>query len=290
MLLFALAWTLERGDVAWPAAILGCGLVYIYARHHQSPYVAAKSLVIAAPLVALISGRALMERLDGSRWGSPMTVGVAVVAVVFFGASFRSTYLVLRGAQVGPTDHVTELRSLRPLLHNRPTLALFYDDYFKWELLGVTASSPVLQSPIPAAIQPAKPWKYGQPLDFDSVDAATLNRFDYVITSRTTAQSEPPSNFHLVGQSRSYQVWQRVGPTQPRGVLAESGQPGAVLDCRKSGWAAAVAAAGRGPGPPGPGLLAPGGTARARRVHTGGRSTCRRASGTCRCRSSAPRR
>ena len=233
VLLFAIAWTLERGDVAWPAAILGCGLVYIYARHHQSPYVAAKSLVIAAPLVALISGRALMERLDGSRWGSPMTVGVAVVAVVFFGASFRSTYLVLRGAQVGPTDHVTELRSLRPLLHNRPTLALFYDDYFKWELLGITASSPVLPSPIPAAIQPAKPWSYGQPIDFDSVDAATLNRFDYVITSRTTAQSEPPSNFHLVGQSRSYQVWQRVGPTQPRSVLAESGQPGAVLDCRK---------------------------------------------------------
>ena len=76
-----------------------------------------------------------------------MTVGVAVVAVVFFGASFRSTYLVLRGAQVGPTDHVTELRSLRPLLHNRPTLALFYDDYFKWELLGITASRPVLPSP-----------------------------------------------------------------------------------------------------------------------------------------------
>jgi hypothetical protein len=234
VLLFALAWTLERGSIAWPAAILACGLIYAYARHHQSPYVAAKSLVIAAPLVALISGRSLMQWLDGARWGSPMTVGVAVVAVVFFGASFRSTYLVLRGAQVGPTDHVTELRSLRPLLHNRPTLVLFYDDYFKWELLGINASTPVvLQSPIPVAVQPAKPWTYGQAIDFDSVDAATLDRFDYVITTRTTDQSEPPSNFHLVGQSRSYQVWHRVGPTHPRLVLAESGQPGAVLDCRK---------------------------------------------------------
>ena len=85
--------------MAWPAAILGCGLVYIYARHHQSPYVAAKSLVIAAPLVALVSGRALMERLDGSRWGSPMTVGVAVVAVVFFGAVLQvDLSRVARGA------------------------------------------------------------------------------------------------------------------------------------------------------------------------------------------------
>ena len=96
---------------------------------------------------------------------------------------------------------------------NRPTLVLFYDDYSQWELLGVpSVSSTRLGSPIPAPTQPTKPWTYGQPIDFDSVDAATLDRFDYVITTRTTYQSEPPPNFHLVGSSRSYQVWQADRP------------------------------------------------------------------------------
>jgi hypothetical protein len=172
-----------------------------------------------------------MRRLDGPDWRTFGTLAVGVGAFVYLLVAFKSDYLMLRDAQVGPNNHTKELRALRPLVHGQPTLVLFYDDYFKWELLGVKASSPLLSSPIPAGIQPAKPWSYGQALDFDSVDAPTLDKFAYVITTRTTAQSEAPSNFHLVGQSRSYEVWKRVGPTQPRHVLAESGQPGATLDC-----------------------------------------------------------
>jgi hypothetical protein len=231
VLVFALVSSLERRDLAWPAAILAFALVYAYTKHSQSPYVAAKALAIPAPLLVLGSGGALMRRLDVADWRSVSTLAIAVGSIVFLLVSFKSDYLVLRDAQVGPADHTRELRSLRPLVHGQPTLALFYDDYVKWELLGVKTSSPLLSSPIPAGIQAAKPWSYGQPLDFDSVDAATLDRFAYVITTRTSAQSEPPPNFHRVGASRSYEVWKRVGPTQPRRVLAESGQFGATLDC-----------------------------------------------------------
>jgi hypothetical protein len=231
ILVFAIVSALERGDLAWPAAILSFALVYAYAKHSQSPYVAAKALAIPAPLVVLGSGAALMRRLDGPDWRTFGTLAVGIGAVVYLLVAFKSDYLVLRDAQVGPNNHTKELRSLRPLLHGQPTLVLFYDDYFKWELLGVKASSPLLSSPIPAGIQPAKPWSYGQALDWDSINAPTLDKFAYVITTRTTAQSEPPANFHLVGQSRSYEVWKRVGPTQPRRVLAESGQPGATLNC-----------------------------------------------------------
>lgn len=231
VLLFALVRALERRELVWPGAILGCGLVYLYVRHTQSPYVASKALAIPAPLLVLGSGAELMRLLDRIAWRSFAALGVGVASLVFFYFSFDSDYLVLRDAQAGPVDHLRELRALRPLLHGRPTLVLFYDDYVQWELLGVPVSSPLLGSPIPAPVQPAKPWSYGQPLDFDSVSATTLDRFAYVITTRTSAQSEPPANFHLVGASRSYEVWQRVGPTQPRLVLAESGQPGATLDC-----------------------------------------------------------
>jgi hypothetical protein len=231
VLVFALVTALQRRELVWPAAIVAFALIYAYTRHSQSPYVAAKALAIPAPLVMLGAGGALMGQLDRANWRSAVTLGFALATVVFFGLAFQSSFLVLRDAQVGPTNHIDELRSLRPLLHNRPTLVLFYDDYFKWGLLGVPASSPVLQSPIPAWVQPAKPWLYGQPLDFDSVDARTLNRFDYVITTRTRAQSEAPPNFQLVGQSHSYEVWKRVGQTRPRLVLSESGHPGAIFDC-----------------------------------------------------------
>ena len=235
VLAFALVSALRRRDLVWPAAMLALGAIYLYTLHRQSPYVASKALTIPAPLLVLGCGAALMRWLDAASWRSLATVAVAVGSIFYLFFAFQSSYMVLANAQVGPTDHVDELRSLRPLLHNRPTLVLFYDDYTQWELLGVpTVSSTRLGSPIPAPIQPVKPWTYGQPIDFDSVDAATLDRFDYVITTRTTHQSEPPPNFHLVGSSRSYEVWQRIGPTRPRGVLPESGQPGAILDCGKA--------------------------------------------------------
>jgi hypothetical protein len=237
VLVFAVISALRRRDLVWPAAMLGLALIFFYTQHRQSPYVAAKALAIPAPLLVAGSGGALMRALEGANWRSLATLAVAVGGIAYLFVAFGSSYLVLRDAQVGPTDHTDELRSLRPLLHDRPTLVLFYDDFTQWELLGVPVSSPLLGSPIPAPVQPAKPWAYGQPLDFDSMTAATLNRFDYVITTRTTAQSEVPPNFRLIGTSRSYAVWHRVGTTLPRGVLAESGHPGAILDC--------TAAAGR---------------------------------------------
>lgn len=232
LLLFAVVSALQRGELVWPSAILAFTLIYIYTVHSQSPYVASKALAIPAPLVVLGSGAALLRPLEGASWRSFATLAIAAGAVAYCFLALDSDYLVLRDAQVGPVNHFNELRSLRPLLHDRPTLVLFYDDYVQWELLGVPVSSPLLGYSIPAPVQPAKPWTYGQALDFDSVDAATLDRFDYVITTRTHAQSQPPPNFHLIGTSRSYEVWQRVGPTPPHLVLPESGQPGAMLNCQ----------------------------------------------------------
>lgn len=234
VLVFAIVRAIERRDLAWLGAIGGFAVVYAYVKHAQSPYVASKALAVPASLLMLGSGAALLRELDTARWRSAATLAVGVSAVVFFGIALRSSYDVLKDGQVDPTDHFSELRSLRTLLHGRPTLFLVYDDYFKWELLGEPASSLLLPSPIPAFVARQKPWSYGQALDFDSVNAATLNRFDYVITTRTLAQSQPPPNFVPVGHSASYEVWRRHGLTRAFGVLRESGAPGAVLNCRTS--------------------------------------------------------
>jgi len=233
VLAFGVVSAYARRHLPWLGAMVALTLVFVYSKHAYTPYVAAKAMVIPASLLVLGSGGALMRWLDTARWGSVTTVGVAAATIVFFVYSLQSSYLVLANAFVGPDNHLNELRSLRPLVHGRPTLTLFYDDYVQWELLGVQVSSPLLASVIPAPVQRVKPWSFGQPLFFTSVSASTLNQFDYVITTRWAAGGAPPPNFHLVGGSRSYQVWHRVGPTPPFRVLPSPGAPGAILDCRR---------------------------------------------------------
>ncbi len=231
VLAYAVLTSLRRRELVWVGAIGGCLLVYAYVKHTQSPYVAAKALVVPAPLVMLFSGRAAMrwvERADLRQLGA---LGITAALVAFFVFAFQSSFLALRDAFVGPDSHLKELRALRPMLHRRPTLALIYDDYIAWELLGVPVLAPEVNSSADLPLRPSKPFVYGRALDFDSVDAATLDRFTYVITTNTDAQSQPPPNFHLVASSRDYEVWERVGPTPPHLVLPESGAPGAILDC-----------------------------------------------------------
>ncbi len=230
VLVFAVAAALERREIVWPAAVVGVALVYAYARHSQSPYVAAKALVVTAPIVALGSGLALMRQLNLARWRSWMTLSVAVVSVAFFYLSFTSDYLVLADGQVNPVNHQNELRSLRPLLHGKPTLALFYDDYAQWELLGQNVRMP--QQGATLVTRAARPWAYGQPYQFNSLAPQTLDLFNYVIATRTNALSQPPPNFRVVGSTPSFVVYERTGPTPPFQVLpATAPQPGAVLDC-----------------------------------------------------------
>jgi hypothetical protein len=226
-------------DTAIPAALAGCAAIFLYSRHTQSPYVTAKALVIPAPLVALAAGRGLFRPVRLPGWRRRATAALILVSVPYLFLCFGSSFLALRDAQVDPSAHMRELHSLVRVLQDRPTLFLVHDDYYQYELLPVPATnpavSPLLRSPIlPAGFSAQKPWTYGYALDFDSVDAATLDRFDYVITARTLYQSEPPPNFHLVANTRSYDVWRRTGTTTARSVLPESGGPGADLDCTTS--------------------------------------------------------
>ncbi len=226
-------WWLRRRDTAVPAAVAVCALVYLFIRARgESPYVVAKALVVPAPLIMLMGTRALLSgrardfvRRDGHR----LRLAVAAVFVV---TAIASSLLVLRSALVGPGDHGSELASLRSKLEGRSTLFLGYDDFFAWELRGVPVSSPIAQSRFPVQLRPEKPWAYGEPLDFDSVQPAYLDHFAFVITTATGYASRPPPNFRPVRSTRSYRVWQRFGPTPSHEVLAEDPAPGVALDCR----------------------------------------------------------
>lgn len=203
-------------------------LVWAYSAHTQSPYVAAKALVIASPLVLLLAAQAVLERAPTQlRW---WRVLAPVLAVLLVGRVLDASWEALRFSKVGPTNHLLELRSLRGLVGRQPTLFLGVDDFVEWEMAGAKVTPAYYAYPrVP--LRPEKDFEYGQALDFDSVTAATLNSFDWVVTTRDAGGSEAPAAMRLVKQTRNFQLWQRVGTVTPRKILNEGPGPAAQLDC-----------------------------------------------------------
>ena len=226
--LFGIVWCARRGEWVLPLAALVAFAIWVLSDRSQSPYVAAKALLILAPLIVLLAVRPLVEH-DGSASRQYRLAATALALLLAFKV-VDSSQQALRAANVAPRTHVEELRSLRPMLDRRPTLFLGNDDFIESELAGVPALAPVIG--IPRLLHnPAKPWAYGEALDIDSLEAKTINEFDWVIATRDAADSEMPPQLRRVRQTRNYELWRRTGVVEPRGVLAEGGLAAAKLDC-----------------------------------------------------------
>lgn len=130
---FGLAWWWRRGERAVPAALAAAGLLWLYSLVAGTPYQEAKALVLGAPLVALVSVRALLA-------GAPAPVGAA-----FLLAAGGSGVLALANGPVGPSDYSPSLAELRTELGPRSTVVFappelleeqHGSDYLAWELRG----------------------------------------------------------------------------------------------------------------------------------------------------------
>lgn len=220
---------LRRGRWMLPAAAAAAFAIWWVSDGSQSPYVSAKALVIASPLILSLAVLAIVEH--GPRvpswWRYAPLLGAALLAIVAI-----SDVRTLRVAKVGPLDHTEQLRTLREGIEGRPTLFLGYDDFARWSLAGVPISLPVINMAGQVPLRAEKAWRYPNAIDFDTVEAETLNANDYVITTRDAAASEPPPQMRLVGSTDDYQLWRREGDVEPRETLAEGEQSGSVLRCR----------------------------------------------------------
>ena len=241
MVVLGAFWGVRRGRWMVPLAAAASMLIWAVSARTQSPYVAAKALVIASPLVLAVAvlplaeegkrrGRsfaALFERAPGQLygWGLGTLLGLALIALVG-----HSDSRALRFSPIGPLDHAGELRELSASLQGKRTLFIGNDVFINWELAGVPVGSPVLGA-VPIHVRPQKKWAYGQALDFDTVPSGTLNAYDWVITTRDAAASAPPPQLRLVWTTHDYALWHRVGTVRPRSTLAEGDMSGAVLDC-----------------------------------------------------------
>jgi hypothetical protein len=173
--------------------------------------------------------RALLARAPGLV--PELRVVRVAVTVVFVGAAGWSSLLALRNAQINPANtHQRELISLRPLLKDRTVLFLGFDDYIGYRLFGAEVTNPPVQQVLPFELR--KSYDHNAALDFDSVTPGTLDRYDFVVTTRTAFASRPPRNFTRVRSTPSYEVYERTGRTPPNALLGgEDGTPGATLDC-----------------------------------------------------------
>jgi len=236
------AWAIWRRQWVLPFAAWGAMLIWAISAETQSPYVAAKGLVIASPLLLALAVFPLVERPIRRRSLHFAAVAVAVGLAVFV---VSSDVRALRISPVGPTDHAEELRPLRSMLAERPTLFLGHDDFAAWELAGVSVGLVVYGGSQQLTIRPEKSWSYGQPVDFDSVEPHILNEYEWFVTTRDPAASSPPPQLRLARQTESYAVWRRVGLVgAERSVLAEGSMAGKVLDCDTPGGRAVVAQGG----------------------------------------------
>jgi hypothetical protein len=229
LVVWGVTWYVRRGDWVVPAAAGVALLIWWWSNKTQSPYVAGKGLLILTPLLMVLAARPLAERQAWPAVRYTWAVPVAALVLLFnaVGASWDAT----RASKVGPNERLEQIRSIKPLLGDRPTLYLGNSDFTRWEFAGVPVRSPVI-SFLQMPIRPEKPWVYGQGFDFDSLDAATLNEFDFVVSPRDASASAPPPEMKLVRQTPLFDVYRRTGAVTDRALLAEGGDPGAVLDCR----------------------------------------------------------
>ena len=205
-----------------PAALITAIAVYIAARSVGTVYTSAKALAVAAPLIMLMALGGLLAGRDAIRTATAGAL-IALAAV--------SSFLVLRQAPVGPEEHMDELAEFRPIVEGEPVLFLGRDNFVLYSLRGSRPFTHVRNFYDPYFVEPNFDLKdVASKFDFDSVEAGTLDRFPYVITTRAAYASGPPQSYRFVAETDSYVLW-RAGPVGPR-VPAETGpEPTGPLDC-----------------------------------------------------------
>ncbi|MGE5407079.1 MAG: hypothetical protein ACM3NV_00550 [Syntrophothermus sp.] len=238
-LLVGVAWWVARRQATIPIALGAGAVIYLLSLPSSGDYSQAKALMIAAPLAMLVAVKPLVWEFPGRRRGSgpvALRLAWAALAVAFVGGAIYSSFLALRDAPVAPPGHGSELRAFLPILHGEPVLYAGQDRYAAYELLGADTHVPLVEFPDDTVSpNPEKPFDTGDaysPIDFDSFNRSTLDRFPYVITGRAAWTSQAPPNFERIAATPSFVLWRRRGPTPPnRHVLLEGTEAGARANC-----------------------------------------------------------
>jgi hypothetical protein len=220
-----LAESARRRRWALPAALAAIAVVWAVTAIFSTPYIAAKALAIASPVVMVLAVRGVL----GGR-----SLPRVVLATAFIGAAALSTFLALRSAAVGPEAHAAELAELRAAVQGEEVLFLGRDDFIAWELRGsgeITGIVTNYYSVEEVRGRFQKGEGGGEKFDVDAVFPRTLDQFRFILATRGGPASSPPPRFKPVVETESYVLYERRGRVGRRKTLDEGVEPGAVLDC-----------------------------------------------------------
>ncbi len=210
---------------ALPAALAAIAGVWLLTAVFSTPYIAAKALAIAAPLVMLIAVRGVLS-LKGR--------AVTALAVAFVLLASASSLLALRQAAVGPSTHASELAQIRDVVQGEPVLFLGRDDFIAYELAGsdeITGIVANYYSVSDARSRFQKSKRGGEKFDVDALFPKTLDEFKWILSPSGQPRSGAPPRFVPVVETRDYILWKNTGKTGRRKTLDEGIYPGAYLHC-----------------------------------------------------------
>jgi hypothetical protein len=233
---WGIAWCWRRGDRALLAGAIAGLMIYAIARPFTLAYNSGKALVVVAPLLTLIAMRALLAGWPAAAAWTPRRVTWIAVVVAFVAATAGSTAIALRAAVPRPHEVSNDLSALVPLVRGEPTLYLGRSHWIGWDLRAARLwGFQGTVTPLARRLreQGTKAPRHGQVdlVDVDSIPAAALDRFTYIVAPRTAYGSTLPDNFRPVRRTRWYVLWKRHGRTAPRVTLDENSAPGGVLSC-----------------------------------------------------------
>jgi len=214
-----------RHDLATAAAAIAAIAVWALLALIGSPYVAAKGLAIAAPLVMLVAVQGTL----GARARPLLALGAALAA----GAAL-STFLVIRQAPVGPDDHARELAAIRAEVQGDDVLFLGRDDFIGWELRGSGEITGVVTNFYDVSdIRPRfkKGEGGGEKFDVDVLHPRQLDRFRWIVATTGGPVSDLSRSFREVTRTGAYILYENTGTVGRRSTLDEGTQIGAELDC-----------------------------------------------------------
>ena len=215
----------SRRNLVTPAAAVAAIAVSALLAVIGSPYVAAKGLAIAAPLVMVVAVQGTL----GARARPLLALGAALAA----GAAL-SAFLVVRQAPVGPDEHARELAAIRDAVQGKDVLFLGRDDFIGWELRGSGEITGVVANFYDVSdIRPRfkKGEGGGEKFDVDVLHPRQLDRFRWIVATTGGPASDLPTSFREVVRTDAYVLYENTGTVGRRSTLEEGTRIGAELDC-----------------------------------------------------------
>lgn len=213
---------------------------YLIVSEISLSYNAAKALVIATPLIAMVTMAGLLTPI---RRALPAFL-LALFTSVFIVGAAQSTVLPLKSGIVRPATQDEAFDELRPLVDGKWTLFLGRGNYTAWELRN-TRIAYLGQGARAQTVGALSQRGAGFARDIDSLLPAELESVEMVVAPNTLFQSFLGPEFTEVHRNRWYKLYRRRGPSPPRFVLNERGDPGATLKCSTESGKETLALGGR---------------------------------------------